>query len=453
MNRYPPGPKGHGLFGNLPQMKGDPLGFIVNAGRTYGDIVHLRLNPFVHTCLLNHPDYIRYVLVDAPEKFHKSPVFKRSAGKVIGNGLLLSEDGFHKRQRKLVQPAFHQTRISSYGSVMVDHTLRMLDGWQPGEVRDIHREMMRLTMGIVCKALFDADVSSDADDIGDAITVGLHAVNEQAMALFTLPDWVPTAKNRQWRHADKVMKTAVLNIIDDRRASGEDKGDLLSMLLLSRDEDDGQQMTDQQVHDEAITLFIAGHETTANALSWTWYLLSQHRDVEAKLMDELGTVLAGRAPTMADLPRLPYTDMVIKESMRLYPPAWIIIREAVQPLNLGGYDIARGSILLMCQWAVQRDPRYFEDPDAFRPERFADEKTIPKYAYFPFGGGPRICIGQAFAMMEARLILATVAQHYRPTLLPGRAVELEPLVTLRPRHGIQMSLVPRQVVESASLAQ
>jgi cytochrome P450 len=240
-------------------------------------------------------------------------------------------------------------------------------------------------------------------------------------------------------------------MIRERRAQGVDKGDFLSMLLLAQDEDDGSVMTDKQVRDEAMTLFIAGHETTANALTWTWYLLAQHPEVEAKLLDELNESLAGHAPTVADLPRLPYSDMVIKEAMRLYPPAWILARQATEPVTIGGYDIGRGSILLMSQYVTQHDPRYFEDAETFRPERFTPEleKAMPRYAYFPFGGGPRICIGQAFAMMEARLLLATIAQRYRLSLVHEQPVELAPMVTLRPRYGITMRLALRETARPA----
>jgi cytochrome P450 len=441
------------MLAALRQTSGDRLQFLVNVSRTYGDIAHFRIRPFLHAYLLNNPDYIRYVLVDAPEKFHKGPAFKKVTAKALGTGLLTAEGNFHRRQRKLVQPAFHYARIASYASVMVDHTTRMLDGWQPDETRDVHREMMKLTLGIVSKTLFDADVSSTADAIGEAITIGLHATEERVRSPFSLPEWLPTGKNKERRQAGALIDNTIMGIIAERRASGEDKGDLLSMLLLAADEDDGDQMTNRQVRDEAITLFIAGHETTANALTWTWYLLSQHPEVEAKLIDELDRALAGRAPSVDDLAQLPYTDMVIKESMRLYPPAWIIAREAIEPVTIGGYAVSRGSIIMMSPYITQRDPRYFEEPESFRPERFAPEleKTIPRYAYFPFGGGPRICIGQSFAMMEARLLLATIAQRYRLSLVPDHQVAVEPVVTLRPRHGIQMSLALREPARSAEL--
>jgi cytochrome P450 len=453
MKRNAPGPSARTILETRRQAQADRLNFLLNLSQKYGDIVHLRIRPFTHSYLLNNPDYIRYVLVDAPQKFEKGPAFKRATSKAIGTGLLTSEGDFHRRQRKLVQPAFHQQRIASYGRVMIEHTERMLDRWRPDLTLDIHREMMKLTLGIVSKTLFDADVSDEADEIGEAITVGLKAAEERTRALVTVPDWIPTAKNRQRHKADRLMSGIIMRFISDRRALGEDKGDLLSMLLMAVDEDDGGQMTNKQVRDEVTTLFIAGHETTANALTWTWYLLAQHPEVEAKLLAELNTVLSGCTPTVDDLARLPYTDMVIKEAMRLYPPAWVLARQAQEPITLGGYEIGRGSILLMSQYITQRDPRYFADPESFKPERFAPEleKLLPRYAYFPFGGGPRICIGQSFAMMEARLLLAAMAQRYRLSLATEHPVALAPMVTLRPRHGITMRLALRETEEPAAM--
>lgn len=451
---FPPGPKGSALAGSLRELNRGRLEFLVAMSRTYGDIVHFRMGPLLHVYMLNNPEFIHYALVEHPEKFNRGPGLKRTAHQALGKGLLTSEGDFHKRQRKLVQPAFHAARITSYGEVMVDHTLRMMDEWQPGQERDIHSEMMKLTLGIVSKTLFDAEVSAEAEAIGEAITVGIHTVNERTTQPFHLPDWIPTRKNRRRRQAADLMERTIMRIINERRASGEDKGDLLSMLLLAVDEDSGGQMTRKQARDEAMTLFIAGHETTANALSWTWCLLAQHPEIMTKLTAELDSVVAGRPPQVEDLARLPYTDMIIKEVLRLYPPAWAITRQPIEDVTLGGYNIPNGSLIIMSQYAMHHDPRYFDDPERFDPERFsaAHEKDIPRYTYFPFGGGPRVCIGQSFAMMEARLILATMAQRYELALEPGQRVEMDPLVTLRPRDGIPMRLVARELPHSLALS-
>jgi cytochrome P450 len=440
----PPGPKGEFLIGHIRQFRNDPLDFLLSNMLTYGDVAHLRFGPR-RVYQLNNPDDIQYVLVKAADKFYKSPMLKRATRKAIGEGLLTSEGDFHKRQRKMVQPAFHHNRIANYADVMVDYTAQMLDRWESGQQQDMHHEMMRLTMQIVAKTLFDTDVASDMDAIGQAISIGIEAASERITKPLSLPEWIPTQRNIERRKAAEVVAKTVLNMIDARRESGEDRGDLLSMLLMGQDEN-GEGMTDKQVYDEVVTLFIAGHETTANALAWTLYLLAQHPEVEAKLVDELQTVLGGRTPTMADLGQLRYTDKIFKESMRLYPPAWVITRQAIENVTIGGYEIPAGSVVLMSPYVIHRHPDYWDEPKKFMPERFAPgwEDRTPKYAYFPFGGGPRICVGNQFAMMEANLVLATIMQRCSVSLAPGQQVEIEPLVTLRPKHGIPMTVKMRE---------
>jgi cytochrome P450 len=441
-NRYPPGPKARFPLGQLRWFRGDKrIAFLMSNRQLYGDIVHFALAGR-HIYQLNHPDYVQYVLVKHPEKFHKSPALKRNTRQSIGQGLLTSEGDFHKRQRRLVQPAFHHKRIASYADVMVRYTQDMLAGWGDGVTVNITHEMMKLTMRIVAKTLFDADVSGEADAIGNAITIGIETTGKRITQPLHLPDWLPTRTNRERRAAAQVLEATIMGMINQRRASGEDKGDLLSMLLLAVDEEDGGQMTNKQVRDEAMTLFIAGHETTANALAWALYLLAENPAVEAKLVAELQTVLGECPPTLADLPALPYTEMVVKETLRLYPPAWAVTRQAIEAVEIGGYSIPKGSICLLSQYVMHRDPRYFDDPDCFQPERFAPgyEDRIPRYAYFPFGGGPRVCIGNQFAMMEASLILATLMQRLHLALVPGQTIVPEPLITLRPRDGVQARL-------------
>jgi cytochrome P450 len=441
----PPGPQGtflrRILLGKLAGKEVNRLHLLTDL-LEWGDIVYFKLTPKIGGYALQHPDYIKQVLVDEAEKFHKGPMLKRALGPQIGKGLLLSEGDFHRKQRKLVQPAFHHQRLISYGQAMTDYTADMLHTWHAGEVIEIHEAMMTLTMRIVGKTLFDADVLENAGAIGDAITTVLRAVNRQMSTAIRPPEWLPTPSKRRAAQATKVLDATFLKFIADRRASGEDKGDLLSMLLLSQDEDDGTGMDDSQVYAEIRTLFSAGHETTANALTWAWYLLAQHPEKFAQLAEELAQVLQGRTPSLHDLAKLPYTDMVIKEAMRLYPPAWVMNRQAVAATTIGGYTIPAGSLVFMSPYTMHHHPRYFEHPNDFVPERWTPEfeKQLPKFAYFPFGGGPRICIGNQFAMMEARLILATIAQHWQMELVPGQHVAMEPLITLRAKEGIQMRL-------------
>jgi cytochrome P450 len=357
--------------------------------------------------------------------------------------LLTSEGDFWLRQRRLAQPAFHRARIAGYASTMVEYTERLLHEWQDGEERDIHKEMMRLTLQIVGKTLFDADVEHDAQDVGKSLELLLEIGADFRRTLF-VPQWLPTPTNLRKERAIRQIERVLYRIIAEKRASGRDAGDLLSMLLAAQDED-GSRMTDQQLRDEAITLFLAGHETTANTLSWTWWLLAQNPAVEAKLHAELRTVLAGRAPTLEDLPKLIYTNHVITESMRLYPPAWGTARTAIEDHEIAGYAVPKGSGVSFAQWTVHRDARWYDAPEEFRPERWEGDllKRIPKFAYFPFGGGPRQCIGNSFALMESVLTLATIAQRYRFRLVEGHPVVPLASITLRPRYGIRVVLEAR----------
>jgi cytochrome P450 len=450
---YPPGPKGSVFTGAANDFRKERVRFLKESRDQYGDIVHFKLFQR-HAYLLNHPDYIRAVLVENPEKFHKSPLLKQTTKELIGYGSLVIEGDYWKQRRRLIQPAFHHHRIAAYADVMVEYTQQMLKNWQTGATYDMTDQMMKLTLGIAAKTLFDADVSDQANKIGNAITVGLHATMARMQRpILNFFDWLPTRANRERKQSGEVLHNVVMGMINERRASGEDKGDLLSMLLLSKDED-GTAMNDREIHDEAMTLFIAGHETTALALTWTFYLLAQNPDIVEKLMQELDGVLGGRAPTMNDLAALPYSEMIVKEAMRLYPPAWVVSRLAIEPLTVGDYHIDASSLVLMSPYVMHRDARYFPEPERFLPERFSaeNEKSLPKYAYFPFGGGPRVCIGNQFAMMEARLVLATVMQQYQPELVAGQQIVLNPLITLRPRDGIQMRVAAHSAVRERVMA-
>jgi len=372
-------------------------------------------------------------------------LIKRAFRPFAGNGLLTSDGSLWRQQRRLMQPAFHHRHLLMYGRVMVAHAQRLDDTLHDGEVRDINADMVKLTLGVVVKSLFGADFTRQAEEVGDLMMAVLEAANQRLTSAVQIPDWVPTARHLRERRALARMDAMLQDLIRTRRASGEDRGDLLSVLLAAVDEDSGARMSDRQLRDEMMTLFLAGHETTANALTWTWYLLSQHPEVEARLLDELRRVLGGRPPTAEDLPSLPYTEMIVREVLRLYPPASGFAREPIEDIDLGGYQVPKGSLVNAFVYALHRDPRFFDDPESFKPERFAPgwEDRIPRYAYLPFGGGPRVCIGNGFAMMEARLILATMAQRDRWSLEPGQTIVPVQLVTLRPKYGMRMRLTRR----------
>ena len=441
----PPGPRGHLLLGSLREVQREPLELLRAGFREYGDIVGYRFGA-TRGLLLAHPDHIRHVLHDNYRNYDKNNVDYAMLRRLLGDGLLTSDGAFWRRQRRLIAPMFHRQRVAGFCSLMVDSTLEMLERWedlaQSGASFDAAAEMTRLTLTIVAKALFSADLSDDAEVIGAALT----EVNRQ-LGEFHLLDmlWmIPTLRKRRFRNAVRALDRVVDKIIDQRRRSTRRNQDLLSMLLDAVDEETSQAMTPRQVRDEVLTLLLAGHETTANALVWTWYLLSQNPDAADKLHQELAGVLGERAPSALDLPQLPYTRMVVEESMRLYPPAWAISRNAVGEDQIGGYRVPRKTNLIICSFVTHRHPAFWDDPERFDPERFSPERSEgrPNFAYLPFGGGPRICIGKGFAMTEAQLILATVAQRYRLRLMPGHPVELHPLVTLRPRHGMRMTLHP-----------
>ena len=439
----PRGPRGNLISGHLPAFKKDWLGFVTQVAREYGDIVQLRLGP-KRVVLVSHPDYVEEILVTNNRNFTKDFTLRLYKA-VLGNGLLTSEGDFWLRQRRMIQPAFQRHKIAAFGETMVGYTERMLAGWRDGAVVDLHAEFMRLTLEIAAKTFFDADVSAEARDVGDALERALHCINARFNSLYWVPEWVPTPNNLQLRRAVRRLDDILYRFIGQRRKSGEDRGDLLSLLLHARDEDDGSRMTDRQLRDEAMTLFLAGHETTALALSWTGYLLAQHPEAVAELDAELRAVLDGRPPPVADLPRLKFTERVITESMRLYPPAFGMGREPIEDCTIAGYPIPAGRPIFFHQWVIHRDPRFFDAPDQFLPNRWADglAQRLPKYAYFPFGGGPRLCIGNTFAMMEASLVLATLAQRFHLRLVPEHPIELWPSITLRPRYGIKVVLEKR----------
>ena len=450
--RRAPGPRGVPLFGNTLGAWKDVLKLMFQSWQAHGDIVRFKFGPYDYL-FINDPDAIRHVLVDNNKNYTKSRNY-HGLKLVLGEGLVTSEGDHWRRQRKLAQPAFHRDRLASFAQTMVADTSALLDRWaaKDGEVMDVHAEMMRLTFRIVGRTLFSTDVEGESERIGPAITVAMHHANDYAESLVRIPPWVPTPGNFRFKRAMRDLDELVLRIIGERRAA---KGagdaspslaagphDLLSMLMDARDEETRAQMTDRQLRDEVLTLVLAGHETTANLLTWTWYLLSKHPDAARRVYAEVRAVLGERKPALEDLPKLTYTTMVINESMRLLPPVWAFERQAIAADTLGGFDVPAGAIVGIAPYCLHRHPRYWENPEGFDPERFAQGRGEgrPRYAYLPFGGGPRQCIGNGFAMMEAQIILAMIAQRHRLELVAGHPVELEPTVTLRPKHGMRMTL-------------
>jgi cytochrome P450 len=427
------------LVNTLHRLQGDPLAFVSRMAREAGDVVHYRLWR-QDVFLVKHPDLIRDVLVTSQHDYAKGAGLQW-AKRFLGEGLLTSEGEFHTRQRRLSQPAFHRQRIGAYAAVLADHAARTGDGLRGGVPFDMHREMMALTLAVAAKTMCDADVGSEAAAIGEALSDVISLFPRFVLPFAGLLHRLPLPSTRRFERARARLDGVVYRMIEDRRRSGEDRGDLLSMLLMARDEEgDGGRMSDVQLRDEVMTLFLAGHETTANALSWTWYLLSQNPQAEARFHEEIDAALAGRRPGFEDLSRLRYTEMVLAESMRLYPPAWGLGRRALRDQVLGGVAIPAEALVLMSPYLVQRDPRFFPEPLRFDPTRFTPEaKAIrPKFAYFPFGGGARQCIGEPFAWMEGVLILATLGQRWRFHLDAGARVEPQALITLRPRRGVKM---------------
>jgi cytochrome P450 len=412
---------------------------MVSMHRAHGDIAHWRIGP-QDIYLFSDPDLIRDVLVTNQKNFHKSRGLER-AKRLLGNGLLTSEGEFHLRQRRLAQPAFHRQRIASYAGAMSDYAERSSARWNDGDTVDMHTEMMRLTLGIVARTLFDADVDNEAAEIGAALTTAFESFNLAMLPFTELLEKLPFPAVRRFNSAKETLDRIIYRMIDERRKSSEDRGDLLSMLLLATDtEGDGTGMNDRQLRDEALTIFLAGHETTANALTWTWYLLSQNTEVREKLHEEIDRVIGDRAPAYEDLAALTYTRMVLAESMRLYPPAWAIGRRSLEPFEVRGYTIPKRAVILMSQYIVQRHSCYYPDPERFEPERWTPEAAAarPKFSYFPFGGGTRVCIGEQFAWMEGILLIAALARKWKMELIPGHPVEVQPLITLRPKHGMRM---------------
>jgi cytochrome P450 len=437
-----PGPKGQLLLGSLPAARRDPLRLFLGGFNEFGDVVRFRFGPMT-AHLVSGPAGVNHVLAENNKNYGKQTRGFKNLRRVLGNGLLTAEGDFWKRQRRIAQPAFHRERISSFGATMVRAAERSAGRLEQTRAPvDVAEEMMRLTLQIVGETLLGADISSEADRVGGVMGEMLRSTNERMTRMVDLPPPLPTRSNLRLRRWLSVLDAVVLRIIEERRK--KPGPDLVSMLIAARDADTGEAMTDAQLRDEAMTIFLAGHETTANALTWTWMLLSRHPAAARELRAELSAELQGQSPTVEDLPRLRYTRRLLEESLRLYPPAWMIARSATGADEIGGYEIPAGSIVFVSPFIVHRNPRVWENPEGFDPARFSSETALAKGAYFPFGGGPRQCIGNGFAMMEAQLVLATIAQRVQLELVPGHPVELEPSVTLRPRYGMRMTVRKQQ---------
>jgi cytochrome P450 len=435
----PPGPKGTLLGGSIRQFRAGLLNFLLETAREYGPLASFRIGP-KRVFLASGHNLIEQVLVTDARHYIKH-FGARAFKPVLGNGLVTSEGAFWHRQRKLVQPAFLKARVQSYVPAMVELTNQMLNAWTSGKRVQIDFEFEALTSKIALKTLFDLDDHGDRERFDGVLKLAFDLMNARLRRIIKLPLWVPTPANLRLQRAIAELDRTVQGFIASGRSRHHHGNDLLSRLLLAQHED-GRPMSDRQLRDEAMTLYLAGHETTALTLAWSWYLLSQHRRVEEKLVSEWQRVLRGVTPTAQHLQRLPYTAAVIAESMRLFPPVYVIGREATTELELGGYRVKPGYTVLMSQWVNHRDQNFFPDPEEFRPERWQDglAKRLPKFAYYPFGGGQRICVGSTFALIEATIILAAVGQHYRFTVDPDAVIDVKPQITLLPANGIPATL-------------
>jgi cytochrome P450 len=442
VQQLPPGPHGHLFIGNGYQFIRDPLGFLESCAKQYGDVVRLRLGDGI-TYLLSHPAQIEYVLRGHHQNFIKGKA-TRALLSFVKDGLLVSEGDYWRRQRKLAQPAFQLQQVAFYGDLMVQRAAQMTERWTAGEARDIHADLMRLTMQIITKTVLDLDFHAEEVGIIGKSVEEFSAYSESLVGVPRALRWVPTPLAWRGKLAIRRLFQVIDAILARERQEDRAAEDLLSRLRRARDEQ-GRPMSLKQLRDETTTLILAGHETTALALSYACHLLSEHAEAQARLVGELQEVLGDRLPTATDLPRLRYAEWVVQEAMRLYPPAWIVSREAVSQCEIGGYLVPKGTQLFACQWIVHRDPRWFDEPEQFRPERWENDlaKHLPRCAYFPFGDGPRICIGSHFAMTEAILVLATILKQCQLLPIPGHSIELQPAVTLRPKGGIHLRVEPR----------
>ena len=443
----PPGPVFRTPWAMVRAFGTDPTGFFRAAFESFGDIVSFRAWPFT-SFLVAHPDHIKHVLQENNQAYVKGVVIAKLKV-LVGEGLFTSEGDFWRRQRRLAQPGFHRQRLAGFVDAMTATTARVLDRWEPrvrsGEAFDVSAQMSALTLGVVGRTLFGRSLEDETDQVSAALVEALELMNHRMVSFLPSPIWWPSAANRRLRRAIAALDRIVYDIIERRRRSGEDAGDLLSMLMLARDEDTGETMTDRQLRDEVMTFLLAGHETTAMALSWTWYLLAQHPEIEARVARATADALDGRVPAVGDVPRLQYARQVVEEAMRLYPPVWGFVRQAVRPDAIAGYRIPKGAVVNIVPAVTHRHPVFWTNPDRFDPDHFSPDavRARPRFAYLPFSGGPRLCIGNEFALMEAALVVAMTLQRYRLRLTAERPViEPEVQLTLRPKGGLPMRALP-----------
>lgn len=436
-----PGPRGHWLLGSLPPLRKDMLGFFEHCFREYGDAAYFRIGGR-RSMLLSHPEDIERVLVTENRLFIKNYALQ-FLRPLLGSGLLLNEGESWLRQRRLIQPAFSRSRIESYAPAMADCTEQMLSGWSEGQTLNIVTEMAALTMNIAGRTLLGVDVSGQFSEVTRCVEAVMYDFLARFGAPIPLPYWFPSPRNVRLKRTIGRLDRVLQQLIVARRAAGGSGTDLLSTLIAARDEDDGTGLSDRQLRDEVMTMFLAGHETTALALSWTWYLLGKHPEIQRSVREEVSSVLGGQPPTAADVPKLVYCERVLREAMRLYPPAYVVGRRPIEDCTIGGHLLPAGHNVLMSQWIVHRDPRWFDQPLEFNPDRWADglASRLPKYAYFPFGGGPRVCVGNTFATFEAVLILAAVSQRFHLELMTQGTIKLQPAIVLRPGQPIEMRVV------------
>ncbi len=438
------GPKGLPILGHLLEMSRDTLGFFERSAREYGDMTALQLASFP-AVIVNNPDLIEQVLVKQNEHFTKNKVFWRQLEALLGNGLFTAEGAEWQRQRKLAAPAFATIPLATYGPHMVELTQRMVDRWQDGQEIDMHREMMALGLQIAAKTLLDADVTDDLEAMEQAAYWVIDEVADRFSRPVVVPDWVPLPGHRRYLKGIAHLERMVYRVIAENRAGKHASAGFLSLLMSARDEA-GKPMTDKALRDQICNMLLAGFETSALSMAYGFHLLGQHRDIQTAIAAEVEAVAPGRPVTPDDLPNLPLTEHAIIETLRVLPPGWAIGREAATDVRIGDYHIAKGTTVILSPWITQRDPRYFEDPLAFKPQRWAGDfrRKLPRFAYFPFGGGPRVCIGNRFAMMEAMLLLATISRKFDVERLMDRPVSFLPSITLRPVGGIWVKLHARQ---------
>jgi cytochrome P450 len=446
--RQAPGPPGWPLIGHLLDFRRDVLGGLLAGHRRYGDVVRYRLGRLI-VHLVAHPDGIRQVLLTNQHNYDKDTPSSAKIRAVTGNGLLTSSGDFWLRQRRLMQPVFQPQRLAAFSGLMAAATTALLDRWrllaERGQPVDVASEMRRLTCGIVCQALFGADVSGELGEIETAATAVMDHTYRRLERFVDVPNFLPTRANRRFRRAVRRLDRVVYRIIDERRRQPDrPTGDLLTALLRRRDEETAQSMTGPEIRNETMTLLLAGHETTANSLAWTWYLLSRYPEAARRVRAEVAAVLDGRTPTASDLERLAFTSRVYREALRLFPPIWVMERRTRADDEIAGFGIPAGSSVVVSPYVTHRHPEFWDNPEGFDPDRFLPERSAgqPSLAYLPFGAGQRLCIGSNFAMLEALTILAVVVPRYRLDLVPGHPVEPKPGITLRPRHGLLMTLHP-----------